>query len=138
MTHLVESGLSEYSETTETSDSDFPETLHNDGLNVNEAVIKLEDIRTALSQRGSRNREIYVPMPENFNGRVKNLTEEWLQQFVYFAMGSGLKFAKSRNALALKLVYILLVKCEMGSSLGFWYEVIFHACFNEVCDVRLR
>src|SRR5437773_3417793 len=53
--------------------------------NVIEALAALLEsnrmMQTTLVQQGTRNRKVYVPMPEQFNGKVSDFIEAWLEQF---------------------------------------------------------
>src|SRR4030095_11331537 len=53
--------------------------------NVTEALAALLEsnrlMQTTLSQRGTQKQKVYVPMPEQFNGKVGDFIEAWLEQF---------------------------------------------------------
>src|SRR5437667_11670194 len=53
--------------------------------NVTEALAALLDsnrlMQTTLAQQRTRTRKVYVPMPEQFNGKVGDFIEAWLEQF---------------------------------------------------------
>ena len=38
-------------------------------------------MQTSLSQQGTRTQKVYVPMPDQFNGKVGDFIETWLEQF---------------------------------------------------------
>ena len=38
-------------------------------------------MQTTLAQQRTRARKVYVPMPEQFNGKVGDFIEAWLEQF---------------------------------------------------------
>src|SRR5437773_699457 len=76
------------------TESNSPETLHANtdttnqvppAPNVTEALAALLEsnrlMQTTLSQQRTRTRKVYVPMPEQFNGKVGNFIEAWLEQF---------------------------------------------------------
>ena len=53
--------------------------------NVTEALAALLEsnrlMQTTLAQQRTRARKVYVPMPEQFNGKVGDFIEAWLEQF---------------------------------------------------------
>src|SRR5947199_8975947 len=54
-------------------------------ININHALAALLEsnrlMQAKLSQRETKRRKVYVPMPEKFNGRVGDFIEAWLEQF---------------------------------------------------------
>jgi len=75
------------------TESNSPETLHANTEttnqapptpNVTEALAALLEsnrlMQTTLAQQRTRTRKVYVPMPEQFNGKVGDF-KAWLEQF---------------------------------------------------------
>src|SRR5436305_15268508 len=54
-------------------------------IDINQALAALLEsnrlMQAKLSQRETKRRKVYVPMPEKFNGRVGDFIEAWLEQF---------------------------------------------------------
>src|SRR5436305_13766949 len=54
-------------------------------IDINNALAALLEsnrlMQAKLSQRETKRRKVYVPMPEKFNGRVGDFIEAWLEQF---------------------------------------------------------
>ena len=61
------------------------DVIDSKSIDINNALAALLEsnrlMQAKLSQRETKRRKVYVPMPEKFNGRVGDFIEAWLEQF---------------------------------------------------------